>query len=95
MTAQQICDLLNTAYKADPACVNTMFGLRRACSSALVDHPHVMVAENKSGNTWLTFMGLITGMLLSVGSDELVTAKIDEQGNVLGLHRQEGKGSDR
>lgn len=92
MKSQQVVDLLNSAYRADPAAINMLFSLRRPCNRDLADHPHVQVAT--SGETGdekfsVGLIGIICGMLGSVGQ-QLVAMQTDDQNNVLGFQLYTG-----
>jgi hypothetical protein len=85
VTARTASDLLNSAYQCDPAAINNLAVVRRQCSQALSDHPYVVANKDKDGKFWVSFLGLLNGMLLSTGSPELVASTNDDQGNVVGF----------
>jgi hypothetical protein len=88
VNAQNIVDLLNDAYKIDPAAISSLFQVRRVCNKTLGDHPHVEVfGATAEGPFMVTLIGLINGVLRSVGSEQGVIMILDDnkQQNVLGF----------
>ncbi len=83
LNAQTIVELLEDALKTDPAVISTLFGIRRSCNQSLADHPYIQVAESPTnkGTYYVGFVGLINGMLGSVGSEELVAIVYDDKDN--------------
>lgn len=78
MTAQSIADTLNRAMSLDPACINSLFEIRRICNKSLADHPTIQVGTGKEGDAFLRFVGLLNGMLLDSGSTDVVTEMYED-----------------
>lgn len=87
MTAQDMAKTLNDALAVDPACISTMFNIRRTCNQQLTDHPHIQVLGETGKPGVIRFIGLLNGMLLDSGSTDVLVMTIDDaaQGNVIGF----------
>jgi hypothetical protein len=82
---QAAIDTLNSAFRADPAAVQTMFQLRRPCNRALADHPNILVAatgEGESEKFSIGLLGIING-IIAAAAGECMAVQVDEQGNIL------------
>lgn len=83
MTAQNVADILNDALKLDPAVLNTLFHIRRVCGKSIADHPHIQVwGPTENGPFWLSFLGLLNGMLRAGGSEEIIVMSMDDDKNM-------------
>lgn len=88
LNAQSIALLLSSAYQADPAAISSIFGVRRICNKELSEHPYVQVfGKTADGPFWVSFIGIINGMLQQEGSTDVVAVIYDDdtQQNVLGF----------
>ena len=96
--ADTAASMLETSRTIDPACINTLFNLRRPCSEAIANHPSIIVGSSKDETGWsLGFLGLLNGILAETGNQKRVAMKVDEQGNVVGFlsaHKSEFEAKD-
>ena len=65
MTTQQIVDLLNDAYKADPNAIDALLCASIPCNNNLVNHPSIQIrAKNNNGDfPVIGILGLLNGIV--------------------------------
>lgn len=63
MTPQQIVDLLNEAYKADPSAMHALIANRVPCTDKLRDHPTIEVDDcGTPGYPKVGLLGILNGI---------------------------------
>lgn len=60
VTPEHIVDILNSAFKADPAAITSLFINRVPCNNALAEHPTIIVGDMHGYVVGLT--GLLNGL---------------------------------
>lgn len=95
VTSAQAAAFFEEVRKLDPAVIDTMFNIRRQCNQAVLDHPTIPVVTGASN--WVTFLGLLNGMLVAAGQRDRVCKIVDDrdQQNIMqfGVVDSEGKTS--
>ena len=68
-----ILGCLNSAYKADPGAMHALLCNIAPANQNLVDHPHVVVEMRLKGLTTVGMLGVINGVLTSMGFTRIAT----------------------
>jgi hypothetical protein len=86
LTAAKAAEVLNEALACDANAINELFWTKVRCNQALTDHPTIIVHTRVVAlscfgphitGTVVGPLGLLNGLLVSAGSDEVVAAEID------------------
>jgi hypothetical protein len=71
LTAKAVADQLNEYLKFDAGAVHALATFQVDCNNDLADHPFVQVRSDGAAHS-VGMLGLINGLLLSVGPDVIV-----------------------
>lgn len=85
VNAKQMSELLNDALKIDPTSIKRLMSVHSPCSAQLAEHEHINVssADGKNGPFYITFIGIMNGMLSHSGSDDLLSVQVDENNKII------------
>lgn len=96
LTADVIVSKLNEWLAKDAVAVGNLFRCYSRCDASLANDPHVQCRDAGAGVCEVGFLGLLNGLLLSVGSQEIIVGVYDDESrhNLLYFATKRYEGSD-
>lgn len=90
---QQMCDWLNDLLKTDPAAISKLLALNVECSSAMEEHPDVVVGGEAGKPPTLGPLGLLNGFLRSYEEGWTfgpIVATVEDDGTITKFNVHQG-----